>query len=81
MAQRLHKKDEMSRLKSMDDNALEKEYQRINLVISKLLGQKNRPGVTLEKDDHREYKQTITMRARVLTIMNQRRHQRTWMKD
>lgn len=70
----IKKRDWMIDLRKMKDRDLEKMYNESNLTISKF-----RAGVKVGQDMgklQRNYQYALKMRARVLTVMNQRRHKR-----
>lgn len=59
----------------MKDNKLEEEYNDANLIMSKVKGQIG-VGATIGKEMHRDYERAKTKRARILTVLNQRRFER-----
>lgn len=67
----------MEKLKSMKDSDLEKLYMENNLIISKMKAQ-SKLGRALDKGLHRQLVHAKLTRARVLTVMNQRRHERAF---
>jgi hypothetical protein len=75
MVEKLYKKSEMKKFKEMKESELEKEYNEVNLVMSKVQAQIH-IGAPVGKVMHREYEQAKTKRARILTVLNQRRYER-----
>lgn len=72
-------KKNMKWLKKKNENELEKLYMEANLTISKAKAQTigELKNVELPKDWKRNYAQAKTMRARILTLLNQRRFERS----
>lgn len=79
MDDNIKKRDWLKKLRKMKDNDLEKLYMETNTIISKYKGQSH-IGMVISKPHHRILKHAQKTRARVLTVMNQRRHERTFRK-
>lgn len=76
MVSKTYKKSQMKKYKSMSEKELVEVYNEANLIISKTRGM-IKSGQHL-KDHHGHYKQAIKRRSRVLTVMNQNRHERNF---
>lgn len=76
MKDNIKKRDSMRDLHGMKESELESLYNEYNLVISKAKAQIG-IGAPLEKGQHKDLVRAKKMRARVLTILNQRRNKRS----
>ena len=66
-------------LREKNENELEKLYMESNMTISKVIAQTKGElkNTNLPTDWKRDYDQAKTMRARILTLLNQRRFERS----
>lgn len=72
---REHKKDQLRKLRSMDEKGLQDLYNETNLIISKVRGHAN-ANHPIKDHDMRAYERAKILRARVLTVLNQRFHKK-----
>jgi len=72
-------KRNMKWLREKNENELEKLYMEANTIISRVIAQTKGElkNVELPKNFKREYDQAKTMRARILTLLNQKRFERS----
>lgn len=86
MPNNMKKRDVMKSLRGMKENDLEKLYMEYNSEISKVRGMAKAGQLTSNLGQYqrtegyklRNYNIAVKNRARILTILNQRRHERVF---